>query len=283
MHTGPPDAVGDGTAGDGAASAWRRVETALALAALLGLVAGVYVCHDIVTRFRASAAENQTWSTRRASYLSMHQHLADLIAPGNDIFLVRTDLRSRKFFTARAVLNQALTDARREVAQNVPRADAKPLARLPIPTRQGIVLVDPATVTHAVLDGELVTIATTNGDYLSEASLSDLQTRLAGDSFEPIKFKSPKEVREITGTESKVFSIYSTGFVRAGKRETRMRIHTVVDFRAAPPPGEARTVDQLQDQAATITDDTQRAQAEQAIQAALKPSPAGNIVYYRMD
>ena len=129
VHTGPPDAIGHGIAGDGAASAWRLVETALALAALLGLVAGVYVCHDIVTRFRASAAENQRWSARRASYLSMNQHAADLIAPGNDIFLVRTDLRSRKFFTARAVLNQALTDARREVVQNVPRADAKPLLK----------------------------------------------------------------------------------------------------------------------------------------------------------
>ena len=129
VHTGPPDALGDGIAGDGAASAWRLVETALALAAVLGLVAGVYVCHDIVTRFRASAAENQVWSARRASYLSMHQHAADLIAPGNDIFIVRSDLRSRKFFTARAVLNQALTDARREVVRNVPRAAAKPLLK----------------------------------------------------------------------------------------------------------------------------------------------------------
>jgi len=129
VHTGPPDAVGDGIAGDGSASAWRLVETALALAALLGLVAGVYLCHDIVTRFRASAAENQIWSARRASYLSMRQHAADLIAPGNDIFLVRTDLRSRKLFTARTVLNQALTDARRELVRNVSRADAKPLLK----------------------------------------------------------------------------------------------------------------------------------------------------------
>ena len=42
-------------------------------------------------------------------------------------------------------------------------------------------------------------------------------------------------------------------------------------------------MDQLQQQASTITDESQQAAAEQAIQAALKPSPAGNIVYYRMD
>jgi PAS domain S-box-containing protein len=127
VHPGSPDAVGEAVAGDESDSARRLVEAALALGALLALVAGVYLCHDIVTRFGNSAAENQTWSKRRASYASMHQHAADLIAPANDIFLVRTDLRSRKFFTARAVLNQALTDARREVARNVPRADAKAL------------------------------------------------------------------------------------------------------------------------------------------------------------
>ena len=129
MHPGSPDASPAATAGDGSAGAWRLVETALALAALIGLVAGVYLCHDIVTLFGASAAENQIWSTRRASYQSMHQHTADLVAPGNDLFALRTDLRSRKFFTARAVLNQALTDARREVVRNVPRADAKQLLK----------------------------------------------------------------------------------------------------------------------------------------------------------
>jgi PAS domain S-box-containing protein len=129
VHPGSPDAVGEAAAGDGSDNARRLVEAALALGALLALVAGVYLCLDIVTRFRASAAENQTWSARRASYASMHQHAADLIAPGNDIFQVRTDFRSRKFFTARSVLNQALTDARREVVRHVPRADARPLLK----------------------------------------------------------------------------------------------------------------------------------------------------------
>jgi PAS domain S-box-containing protein len=129
VHPGSPDAIREAAAGDSSERARRLVEAALALGALLSLVAGVYLCHDIVTRFQGASAENQVWSGRRASYASMHQHAADLIAPGNDIFQVRTDLRSRKFFTARAVLNQALTDARREVVRNVPRADAKLLLK----------------------------------------------------------------------------------------------------------------------------------------------------------
>jgi general secretion pathway protein K len=116
-----------------------------------------------------------------------------------------------------------------------------------------------------------------------EGLKGQLLKSFAGEAFEPITLKSEKEMKDITGTESKVFSIYARGFVRAGKRETSSRVQAVVDFRAAPPPGEARTVEQLQDQASALTDESQQAAAEQAIQAALKPSPAGNIVYYRMD
>jgi general secretion pathway protein K len=112
---------------------------------------------------------------------------------------------------------------------------------------------------------------------------AELIKSFLGDTFEPFKFKSESELTKMAGTESKVFSIYATGFVRAGKRETRVRIHTVVDFRAAPPPGEARTLNALQTEAALMADGAQKSQVEEAIQAALQPSPAGNIVYYRMD
>src|SRR5262249_55464788 len=37
-------------------------------------------------------------------------------------------------------------------------------------------------------------------------------------------------------TESKVFSIIATGYVKSGNRETRERIHTVIDMRGAPSP-----------------------------------------------
>ena len=40
------------------------------------------------------------------------------------------------------------------------RATGGPLDRLAMPTRQGVVLLDPRKVTHAWLDGELVTVYT---------------------------------------------------------------------------------------------------------------------------
>ena len=41
---------------------------------------------------------------------------------------------------------------------------ARGMDRLAIPTQQGIVLADTRDITHALLDGELVTVFTTKGD-----------------------------------------------------------------------------------------------------------------------
>jgi two-component system LytT family response regulator len=60
---------------------------------------------------------------------------------------------------------------------------ARPLARLPIPTRQGIVLVDPETISHATLEDELVTIFTSQGDYLTDFTLQELVDRLPTEGF----------------------------------------------------------------------------------------------------
>ena len=57
---------------------------------------------------------------------------------------------------------------------------AAPLRRLALPTRQGIVLIDPAEVSHAVLDGELVSVHAGETTYLSALSLQELEARVPG-------------------------------------------------------------------------------------------------------
>ena len=80
-------------------------------------------------------------------------------------------------------------DARRRYADELSRLKGgndqpdKPLDRLALPTRQGIVLLDPLAVSHAELDGELVTVHTADAQYLSAMSLQDLESRLPGDRF----------------------------------------------------------------------------------------------------
>jgi two-component system LytT family response regulator len=79
--------------------------------------------------------------------------------------------------------------ARRGVSEEtteLPEASRRPLDRLAVPTRQGIVLLDPRTVSHAVLDGELVSVVAEGGTYLSDDSLADLLDRLPQGLFERV-------------------------------------------------------------------------------------------------
>ncbi len=55
--------------------------------------------------------------------------------------------------------------------------------RLPLPTRDGIVLIDPQDISHAILDGALVTVVSIRGEFLCDSSLQDLESRLPADVF----------------------------------------------------------------------------------------------------
>jgi general secretion pathway protein K len=52
--------------------------------------------------------------------------------------------------------------------------------------------------------------------------------------MQPVKFQSESDFAKSISTESKVFSIYAVGAVKGYKRETRVKVHTVVDFRSTP-------------------------------------------------
>lgn len=85
-------------------------------------------------------------------------------------------------------LGKAIERARAVVG---PRRDEEPLPettpaipRLPVTTREGVVLLDPASLSHAVFDGSLVTLTTRDGQrHLTDASLQDLSARLPNDRF----------------------------------------------------------------------------------------------------
>ena len=81
-------------------------------------------------------------------------------------------------------LERALTRARTREAQarfqgELARHRRPPaLDRLAVPTRLGIVLLDPHRISHATLDGELATLFTPEGAHLSDLSLQELEARL---------------------------------------------------------------------------------------------------------
>lgn len=60
---------------------------------------------------------------------------------------------------------------------------APTLARLALPTREGVILVDPETVSHAVIDGELVTVHAAQGAYFCDTPLGELERQLPEGRF----------------------------------------------------------------------------------------------------
>jgi two-component system LytT family response regulator len=132
-------------------------------------------------------------------------------------------------------------DARRRYADELARFKAgaapgkpeeKPLDRLALPTRQGIVLLDPLAVSHAELDGELVTVHTADAQYLAALSLQDLESRLPADRFSRVHRRAlvnlehvvRLEPNEVGGYTARTRNGSAVEISRQAARELRKRL-----------------------------------------------------------
>ena len=113
---------------------------------------------------------------------------------------------------------------------------------------------------------------------------------LASIGMKPIVFKSQAEFQKSITTESKMFSIYAVGVKKGYRRETRVQVHAVVDFRNAPNLGQPAPVGTNPLGGATPTPSASAstaalpgAQGADAIAAANAPSTGGTVVYYRVE
>ena len=107
--------------------------------------------------------------------------------------------------------------------------------------------------------------------------------------LEPITFKDPKLIEKAVQTESRVFSIYVDGVVPGRQRETRVRVHDVIDFRSANELGADAAAAAGQGSAsgsssaeAPATPSNEPPTPEQ-IAAALASDPLGVTVYHRIE
>ncbi len=107
-------------------------------------------------------------------------------------------------------LRKAIERARNRIAP--PRPDR--VDRLPIETRQGIVLVDPARITHAVLDGALVTLFTLEEELVTDYSLQDLERRLPDGRFLRVHRRALLALEHVTRLEPVATGGYAARTVR---------------------------------------------------------------------
>ena len=106
-------------------------------------------------------------------------------------------------------------------------SDGVRLDRIAVSTRDGIVLVDPVEVSHAVFDGSLVTLHTLGGAaHLVDGTLQDLQNRLPDDRFERVHRRALVNLREVallkpTETGGYVAEINAGGQVPVSRQSAR--------------------------------------------------------------
>jgi general secretion pathway protein K len=114
----------------------------------------------------------------------------------------------------------------------------------------------------------------------------------------PFKFQSPAEAAKSFTTESKIFSIYATGEVKGLRRITKVRIHTIVDFRNAPaipagmpvpggtpPPGQGGVVagQPPPGQVPGATVNPGGVAGTSPFAGAINANPGGTVVYHRIE
>jgi general secretion pathway protein K len=118
---------------------------------------------------------------------------------------------------------------------------------------------------------------------------------LAMIGMKPVQFQSVAEFQKSITTESKMFSIYAVGVKKGYRRETRVKIHAVVDFRNAPsllaqagaagqPGATPGTTPTTPNPAQPGVSATGVAQSNpNAIGSAVAPNTGGTVVYFRVE
>jgi general secretion pathway protein K len=113
---------------------------------------------------------------------------------------------------------------------------------------------------------------------------------LAAIGMKPIKFQSESDFAKSISTQSKVFSIYAIGVVKGFKRETRVRIHAVVDYRTAPSLGDLTSA--MTSSIASVTGASNSSSSQSnssgqqnpnALALALQASVGGQLLYFSIE
>ncbi|MBX3233670.1 MAG: general secretion pathway protein GspK [Labilithrix sp.] len=119
-----------------------------------------------------------------------------------------------------------------------------------------------------------------------------LGTLLAALGLQNVQFHSSSEFQKSITTESKMFSVYAVGIKKGYRRETRVKIHAVLDFRNAPALGSTMTgMPGMTTPGAAMPGMTgampgmtgATTNPADALAAANMPSTGGQVLYYKVE
>jgi general secretion pathway protein K len=165
-----------------------------------------------------------------------------------------------------------------------------PQADLCINEQQGATFLAGVTMARGITMG--APLFGSPRDFVNAMSgTGQLGPMLTALGMKPVVFQSRAEFEKSITTESKMFSVYAVGIKKGYRRETRVKIHAVVDFRHAPNLGQAGAAMPGGAPGTTTAGATSAlgaagattAGATNAMAAAMAPSTGGQIVYYRIE
>lgn len=119
-----------------------------------------------------------------------------VMKPADEVRIEKAILRARSF------LDGPPRTARTDEPDERPRErEGSAFSRLAIPTKQGVLLVSPQEITHAVFDGALVTVHTTDKKLLTDHTLQELEDKLPRETFERVHRRALLNLEEVARLE----------------------------------------------------------------------------------
>ncbi|HFE45929.1 MAG TPA: response regulator transcription factor [Nannocystis exedens] len=97
-----------------------------------------------------------------------------------------------------------------------PSVDGLAFQRLAVSTRDGVVLIDPRKLSHAIFDGTLVSLHSEAGVVLSDYSLQELQERLPAATFERVHRRALVNLERIERLEPLATGGYRAHMIGGG-------------------------------------------------------------------
>jgi general secretion pathway protein K len=147
----------------------------------------------------------------------------------------------------------------------------------------GVVMAQGITMGAPLFGSPAEFIATMKG----QGTLGPLLTTMG---MKPVKFQSEADFAKSISTESKVFSMYAVGSVKGYKRETRVRVHAVVDYRSAPSLSDLTKAFSLPTAAggssassSSSTTTSSSTTAADALNSATQQSVGGQVLYFSIE